>query len=324
MNSPTTGSGTPPPPEEGILRWLEARGHLLEMEVARELSRAGWSVSQSEPYQDPQTGKARETDINARLQKQLGEQVVCLELVIECKSSKTRPWLLLSSSPTAKGSSWVTHSALSQLGQEFLGALTFLREEQLKQDADKVFADLPMFGWPARPAFRFIEGLFEAPTSNVEKDQRDGGFTAVMQLASALGQFDKQGASRPPWVVRSICEFLVPVIVVNDNLFECWMDENGEARVERTHRGLLIASRDLDSPLSNYIVVVDVQGFAAFRKDAERSFERMLQLAPEVMPAALNLLEEDLAEHLAEQGRAMNLLRGLPGDDAPPSPKPDD
>lgn len=294
------------------------------MEVARELSSAGWSVSQSEPYQDPQTGKARETDINARLQRQLGDQLLCLELVVECKSSRTRPWLLLSSSPTAKGSSWVTHSAVSHLGQEFLSALTMLREEQLLKDADKVFADLPMFGWPARPAFRFIEGLFEAPGQNVEKDPRDGGFTAVMQLASALEQFTNESASRPPWIVKSICEFLVPVIVVNDNLFESWMDENGEAKVERTHRGLLIASRDLDSPLSNYVVVVDVQGFETFREDAERSFERMLQIAPEVMPTALDLLEKDLAKHLAEQGRAMNLLRGLPDPQLPAISRPAD
>ena len=305
----------------GILRWLTARGLLLEMEVARELALAGWDVTQSEPYQDPRTGKARETDINARLQQQFGRQFLCLELVVECKSSVARPWLLLSSATSYKGSSWAVHTAVSHLGQEFLTAVTVTRKEAMLKEADSVFADLPVFSWPARRGFRFAEGQFD--TSRANQDLRDGGFAAVTQLDSALGQFYKESESRPPWVLESICEILIPVVVVNDNLFECWMEEDGQVKIERIHRGLLIASRDLDSPLSNYIVVTDREGFRALSADAKRSFERLVELVPEIMPRALQLLKEDVARELSEQARALELAglvprgRGTRGDVQP-------
>jgi hypothetical protein len=299
------GSG----PSERILQWLTARGLILEMEVARELAASGWHVTQSEPYEDAQTRKARETDINAKLQEQVGDRLLCLELVVECKTSASRPWILLASPSPFNGTSWAFHSAVSQLGQEFLSAYTMREEDKLRNSPNTVFADIPMFAWPARTAFRFVEGYYQAPQGG--GDTRDGGFVGVMQLAAALEQFNKQCESRPPWVVDTICEILIPVVVVNDNLFECWMEPDGNIKVESTHRGVLVTSRDLDSPLSNYVVITDRVGFREFMNDARISFRRLVELAPEVMPKALENLKEDLEAHAAESERMVTFLQDL-------------
>lgn len=295
----------------GIGRWLKSRGFLLEMEVAKVLAEGGWAVAQSEPYEDPKTGKPRETDVNARLQRQVGDQLLSLELVIECKTSESRPWILLCTPVSYKGSSWVAHTTVSHLGQMFLNEFTLSNKELLVTDADRVFADLPLFAWPAKPAFRFVEGLYEVERGHHE--QRDGAFTAVLQLSAALNQYNGEASSRPPWLMETICEFLIPVVVVNENLFECSMGVDGSLTLELTHCGVLIASRDLESPLSNYILVVDLEGFRQLCKDGIRTFEKMVEVAPTILPEATARLRQEIAKHISEQGRVLEMARKISG-----------
>ncbi|MCL4303986.1 MAG: hypothetical protein KJ077_50345 [Anaerolineae bacterium] len=51
--------------ETEIIEWLEKQGYPLEMQVASSFKEAGFVVSQSRLYKDPQTSIEREIDIEA-------------------------------------------------------------------------------------------------------------------------------------------------------------------------------------------------------------------------------------------------------------------
>lgn len=299
--------------KDEIRSWLRRSGLFLEMEAARVLRDDGWDVNQSEPFDDPKTGKTRETDINALLQARVGDQLLCFELVVECKSSTKRPWLLLTAPTKFRRTAWGVHTAASQLGQEFMNAYMFDELEHLGPESDKVFEDLPLFDFPARTAYRFVSGGFHG-TEEVEDGGADLGYAAVMQVIAALEQYNRECSGRPLNVIETICEILIPVIVVNDNLFECWSDVTGEIHVERVHDGVLVGSRELESAFSNYICVTDLTGLPDLAKRARETFLHFQAVAEATMPAAKKLLREELA-------RMAESFRDPPGSPSPGAPR---
>ena len=80
--------------EDRIHEWLESQGYPLEMQVAREFARNGFRVLQSDYYDDFESGDSREIDVVAHMQTMIGELLVRVEFVIECKASRDKPWVL--------------------------------------------------------------------------------------------------------------------------------------------------------------------------------------------------------------------------------------
>jgi len=80
--------------EEKLHTWLEAQGYPLEMRVAKAFQIAGARVIQSEYYTDPSTEESREIDVVADWQTRIDNLLVRVSFVIECKSSKDKPWIL--------------------------------------------------------------------------------------------------------------------------------------------------------------------------------------------------------------------------------------
>ena len=199
--------GSPDPRKNDIRSWLRTSGLFLEMEAARVLREDGWDVNQSEPFDDPKTGKTRETDINALLPVPIGDQLLCFELVIECKSSTKRPWLLLTAPAKFRRTALGVHTPASQLGQEFMNAYMFAELQRLGPKSDRIFEDLPLFDFPARTAYRFVSGGYRG-TEEVEDGGADLGYAAVMQVIAALEQYNRECSGRPLSVIKTICEIL--------------------------------------------------------------------------------------------------------------------
>jgi hypothetical protein len=280
--------------------WLEKSGVLLEMQTAHILRGVGWHVAQSEPFEDPVSKKVRETDVNARLQSVTGPPFVCFELLLECKASEKRPWLLLTSQDNIFRSAWGVHVTASHLGQTFLNAYLARDIEQHGALSNQIFKGIPLFDVPDRTAYRFMAGGFSAE-SDPGDERSDAGFRAVMQLLSALEQYNLEVSKRSVEVMTEICEFLIPVIVVNDHLFECWIDDSGVARVEQVHSGVLVLSHELDSRFSNYIFVVDKMGLPELARRATESFRHFEAVSKDIIPAALRELRSHIQQMLKDQ-----------------------
>jgi hypothetical protein len=83
-----------------VADWLRGEGYPLEMTVARGLRDVGFTVTQSDQYQDPETDKLREIDVVGRWMRMLAipggadEMLAELSIVVECKRSDSRPWVL--------------------------------------------------------------------------------------------------------------------------------------------------------------------------------------------------------------------------------------
>jgi hypothetical protein len=78
-----------------IVAWLEEHGYPLEMYVASVFQNLGFKVDQGIYFSDPETGSSREVDIVAHKNFSINGKYVSFVCIIECKSSKEKPWLCL-------------------------------------------------------------------------------------------------------------------------------------------------------------------------------------------------------------------------------------
>lgn len=78
-----------------IKEWLEIQGHSLEMRVARKFGESGFTVSQFEHYIDQESKAVRQMDVVASVSKRIGHSLVTINLIIECKYAKSKPWVIL-------------------------------------------------------------------------------------------------------------------------------------------------------------------------------------------------------------------------------------
>lgn len=85
------------PLEEKLRAWLAEQGYPLEMKVAKAFQDAGFIVTQSSYYSDPETATQREIDVVA---ESGGEWVdyflLDVQFAISCKNTVKRPWIVFS------------------------------------------------------------------------------------------------------------------------------------------------------------------------------------------------------------------------------------
>lgn len=111
-----------------IHEWLRHEGYPFEMQVAQAFRKVGFHVTQSDYYIDPEEQKAREIDVVAVAQRaEKDGPVFRIMFLIECKSSKEKPWLLLSAPEDFPGMVWseeeVAERIASRMGTQVLSEL---------------------------------------------------------------------------------------------------------------------------------------------------------------------------------------------------------
>src|SRR4051794_18151031 len=90
---PNEQENTPEALEEKILKWLKTQGYPLEMEAARAFKEAGFRVTPSEYYCDPETQKLREIDVYATYVVPGDIYYLSIAVTVECKSGAKGPWV---------------------------------------------------------------------------------------------------------------------------------------------------------------------------------------------------------------------------------------
>lgn len=214
-----------------ISKWLEQQGYPLEMRVASILQNCGFRVVQSEYYTDPESGDSREIDIVAISQREIHGVLFRISLLIECKRSTDKPWILFTSPSTGlAGPARVSQRAANSLGKNFL----------LEACREKAVQDLPMFAMPERPAY----GVTQAFTSG--KDVCYSAVTSASKAAYAtVAELDEIKEQRKKAMrffprTRDICSIALPVVIVEGELFETYLDEGSSVIVNEVNRGTLV------------------------------------------------------------------------------------
>lgn len=202
-----------------ITDWLNSQGYPLEMDVSEVLHKLNFHVLQSEYYIDDETSNHREIDIVADVHKEISDVFLRLSLIVECKVSKDKPWIIFTSRNSRLASpARVAQRAGSRIGNSILKNLAHKKEIQ----------DLPLFQLPERPGY----GLTQAFTSG-----NDVAYNSCISVSKATRAISKSFDEIKGSKYANIC---FPVIVIDGRLFESFLDENNEMKVSEINEGTLL------------------------------------------------------------------------------------
>jgi len=246
-----------------VTEWLSRQGYPLEMRVASAFRSEGFSVSQSTYYADPESGNNREIDVVATRTDPIG--FLQVSVVIECKSSKDKPWILFT---------------CQEQGNRFFN-FGMLSEQARGKLVDKLFADkngilsLPWFVKSERNGY----GLTVAFGSG-----DDPAYKAVLNALKAAIEVYREQADAMP------LRFVFPVVVVEGRLFEASLDDEGAMAVSEIDDGFLTTFRSISGHYCSSVHVVTDRSIPALCVDTVELVNRLETL----LKADLDLMLEEL------------------------------
>ena len=202
-----------------VREWIEHQGFPLEMQVANAFLEAGFRTIQADYYTDPDTKASREIDVVASVQSLSGKQLIRLNIVVECKVAKDKPWILLTSSRTRlTPQAQVAQQAATRLGRKLL----------FKAAELDVYQQLPLFRSPERPAY----GVLQAFASG-----NDAAYAASMSAAKASASLITEADTERDY---KLAEIVIPAVVIDGFLFECHLGQGGQLEIESVEDGMLV------------------------------------------------------------------------------------
>jgi hypothetical protein len=214
--------GSAEPLAERVLDWLEKQGYPLEFRTARAFQDAGFGVRQGTHYR-PEEGPPREIDVIGDVIAERGESFLRIAYYVECKYTKGRPWVVLSSrSASMAPSACIAQSQGNDLVRSLLWCLA----------GDRELHQLSLFSTPRVAGFGGQQAF-----NDKGKDQ----FYAAMQ--GAIDATQGRLRASEPRSDETIEESLgyghlgLPLIVLDGDLFEAsWDESQARMRVEaRNH-----------------------------------------------------------------------------------------
>jgi len=206
----------PVPIEKRLARWIEQQGYPLELAVANQFRQAEFSVAQGTYYEDPQEKIAREIDVVATRYSTTSACDLQITAVVECKSSSEKPWVVFTSLKRKNERAAVRLRAASLAGKSYL----------IKAALDEDVRALELFRLRERVGY----GVTQAFTTG-----KDVAYAALMGAAKAavdqLRDFTDNWEESEPLAL-----IVLPVVVTDARLFECFIDPSGSLQLEEASR----------------------------------------------------------------------------------------
>jgi hypothetical protein len=239
--------------------WINREGFPYEMRVARAFQKAGFWVTQSDYYDDPETKTRREIDVVAMFHRSFNGVVLRVEFVIECKSSKDKPWLLFcEEQERLESPAWVANRCASNMGMQVLHELS--QEKDLQKLA--LFRLRPPIGYGLKQAFN--------------NENRDLAYTAMCSVGNAAKARSIYWREYPN--ESAIIEFIFPVIAIDGQLFECHLNDKEDVEISETPSATLLWRNPITSVIHTQI---DVQTSSSIDHFAVESFRAAKELITE-------------------------------------------
>ena len=209
------------------------------MRVASTFREANFLVSQGSHYEDPETMESREIDVIASKMDELG--FLQISLVIECKSSKDKPWLLFTTKE--QGNRLINFSMMSDFTRHRLTT-------KLTNDSDGIIG-LPWFRKPDRNGYGLTVAFSRGD---------DPAFKAVLSaLKAAIETYKPRNEMN-----RANLHFVFPTVVLDGRLFEAHLDANGEPDVNEIAHGYLTPNRTIAGHRCSSVRIVTTQHLPNF------------------------------------------------------------
>lgn len=213
---------------EKIRRWMQAQGYPLEMQIAQVANEAGFMAQQGLHYYDSDQKIHRETDVVVTTSRKI-EDFQCklqFRVVFEAKSSagRSKPWVILADRASGMGRP-------ARVVQRYVNDQA---KEWWKTSAgrNRAVQDLSLFGVEDVRGYSLVR-----PNLGTRESRDDQAFAALMQVSKAAHGIC-EWLSEP--VFQDTGQFfavVLPVIVVDSPLYECWLGDDGQLQVEEVNIG---------------------------------------------------------------------------------------
>lgn len=276
------------PKIDKVRDWLNSAGYPLEMRVARAFKRGSFDgVVQGDIYRSGE--KYREIDVSAVIgeihdidPRDEDSDAIWFELLVVCECKRNpagnRPWVVFTDHTEDDDAPFM--KVLAHRAND-LGAL--LLKEAIERE-EVVALDLfaaPTVGYAARCA-----SLDQKPREN-NQDPAYEAVTAVMDAAVAR--------ARVPSLHKSYARarVVIPLIVTDADLFECWLNADGELKLAPRKEMALVQKHPgprgapstmvhivTEAKLADWVARVEVAAEALFLPDElEDGLERLRKAA---------------------------------------------
>jgi hypothetical protein len=228
---------------EKTKEWLQKEGYPLELKTAKIFETAGYSIAQGEYYNDSETNKLREIDIIADIQQKSSSPAshisIMLKFVVECKSSKDKPWIFFLSS-----------NKLMPL------SINSLCESKQNENTKNLLYNLGYIDNLPKPGFIYgpERQAYGTTTAFKTKDAMDIAYNSCLRISQAIQQIDELGLLALPMTEYVLLK--VPLVVVEGTLYNAYLSSS-DTLLEKCNYGRLLLKRGSVKSVSIDIVSFD-------------------------------------------------------------------
>lgn len=209
-----------------IKNWLAKSGYPLEMHVARSFLRSGYTVSQSDFYEDHEENKLREIDVTALKWDEVGDSVrFQISCRIECKLTSSHPWVLFNSVDQSD-----RHPFFNFLIPDTYKALLV---EALKEPKVSDRLNKNVLLNPGRVGSGLIQAFSNENNDQTYKAINSAVKSSVARAMDFNGELQKVSG-------KYYTGISFPTIVLDGRLFESQLEEDDEISLTEVKYGFLI------------------------------------------------------------------------------------
>lgn len=248
--------------EHKIEDWLNKNGYPLEMQVAKAFRDNGFTVVQSDYYEDPKTDNYREIDVCASALTLLDDKPTLMQIqyVIECKLSRDKPWVLFASE-FDKGKYSQMENISWRIASE--NARTMLAILAASQEIDNL------------TTLRIGDRIGYGITQAFKESNSDITYKAAMGVVNAC--IAKKEKSRLTFTV------FFPAIVIDGLLFECFMDKDSAIVLTEVEKGTLVIRNEIGGLSGVAVSVMTKAALQEFSSSAWQSSQRLMSRCKEML-----------------------------------------
>lgn len=246
-------------------KWLDEQGYPLEMRATRVLRASGVTASPSWYFTDPETGQQRESDILAEAREPIDDFTsVQVLATVECKSSNAKPWILLRDHVSLGRKGRIAHRFTAPSHEWY---------QELLDDPELQSA--PLLGGYEPYGFALVRAF-----AGGNEDVAYGAMLATAKAALGVCAWldDVAPLSRSATSFR-LYSTVLPVILIDAPLYECWLDKDGEVLLRPTKRGTVIwgYQMNLDVAPRTIVTILTMEALADFGSDMEATAKRLAE-----------------------------------------------
>jgi len=229
-----------------VKKWVEEQGYSLEMRVAKKFQENGFTVSQFEHFVDQESHSVRPVDVVVSLAKDIGNCHIVVKLFIECKySAKDKPWVIVVTSDKFDKFSFFSRTLKGQHPSNWLNIET-LQGRIVAKIIQAIDGGLGLDSFSIKnPGYIIAESL---------TNQKDHAYEAIIQISKSVEAHDTETEEtykntlqviddsdhiKLPSDIGLFFSIAIPVVVINGQLFESYLDNNNEVEASEIQNGMV-------------------------------------------------------------------------------------